>query len=348
MDAAGQDRRAPGTSGDPCFDAPGYVVYRTASAVDADGRLDEADWGAARWTADFVDMRGPDRPSPQFGTRAKLLWDDEALYVAARLEEPHVWATLTERDTRIYLDNAFEVFLDPDGDTHHYYELEVNALGTVWDLMLPKPYRDGGSLLSAWDIRGLEVGLHVDGTLNDPTDIDEGWTVEMALPWAVLVEAAPESRLPRPGEQWRLNFSRSHWSLDVVDGAYRKTPDTPADWSAWSPQGEINIHRPECWGFVQFADLSARDATVAFVEDPNERIRQALRRLYYRQRDFRDAHGRYARDLGDLDPDDITVEGAPFEPQLRTTQSTYEITSPGVNGATIHIQHDGRVWTTGE
>ena len=84
-------------------------------------------------------ISGRDRPVPRFRTRAKLLWDDEALYIAAQLEEPDVWATLTKRDTTIFRDNAFEVFIDPDGDTHHYYELEVNALGTVWDLLLVKP-----------------------------------------------------------------------------------------------------------------------------------------------------------------------------------------------------------------
>jgi hypothetical protein len=74
----------------------------------------------------------------------KMVWDDEYLYVAAEMEEPDIWATLTERDSVIFHDNDFEVFIDPDGDTHAYYELEVNALATAWDLMLLKPYRDGG------------------------------------------------------------------------------------------------------------------------------------------------------------------------------------------------------------
>jgi len=73
-----------------------------------------------------------------------MLWDDTYFYVAAQLEEPDVWATLTQRDTVIFYDNDFEVFIDPDGDTHNYYELEVNAFGTLWDLMLLTPYRDGG------------------------------------------------------------------------------------------------------------------------------------------------------------------------------------------------------------
>ena len=73
------------------------------------------------------------------------------------MEEPDVWGTLTERDAIIYNDNDFEVFIDPDGDTQMYYELEVNPLGTVFDLMLIRPYRDGGPPIIAWDIAGLQA-----------------------------------------------------------------------------------------------------------------------------------------------------------------------------------------------
>ena len=84
----------------------------------------------------FVDIEGDSRPATSFRTRMKMLWDDEFFYVAADMEEPDLWGTLTARDSVIFHDNDFEVFVDPDGDTHAYYELEVNALGTPWDLML--------------------------------------------------------------------------------------------------------------------------------------------------------------------------------------------------------------------
>ena len=65
-----------------------------------------------------------------------MLWDDDYLYIAAELEEPHVWATLTQHDAVIFHDNDFEVFLNPEGDSHLYAELELNALNTTWDLLL--------------------------------------------------------------------------------------------------------------------------------------------------------------------------------------------------------------------
>ena len=69
----------------------------------------------------------------------KMLWDDQYLYIAADLEEPHVWATLTAHDSVIFRDNDFEVFLNPTGDSVNYFEFEINALNTGWDLFLDKP-----------------------------------------------------------------------------------------------------------------------------------------------------------------------------------------------------------------
>lgn len=338
------------------------VVRRAASPPTIDGKLDEASWRVTAWSADFVDIQGPPLPAPRFRTRVKMLWDDDALYIAAELDEPDVWGTITQRDAVIFRDNDFEVFIDPDGDTHAYYELEVNALRTAWDLMLIQPYRDGGPPIDGWDIAGLRVGVDVRGTINKPVDRDEGWTVELALPWKTLREAAPGQKAPRAGDQWRINFSRVEWQTDVKDGQYVKRLDAktgkplPEDNWVWSPQGAIDMHMPERWGFIQFSGDAATAASASstppassagFVEDPNERVKWALRRLYYRQRQYRAAHdGRYARDLAALDASNIRVEGLEFRPTLQSTDSLYEISAPGFNGVTVHLRQDGKTWLT--
>jgi hypothetical protein len=261
-----------------------------------------------------------------------------------------VWATLTQRDAVIFHDNDFEIFIDPDGDTHAYYEVEVNALGTVWDLLLIRPYRDGGPPIDAWDIARLQVGIGIDGTINRPGDRDERWTVELALPWRALREAAPDARPPQPGAQWRVNFSRVEWRVDAQDGRYLKRADAATgkplpehNW-VWSPQGAIDMHMPERWGYVQFSAMVAGEGTEAFVDDPNERVKWALRELYYRQRRFRQENGRYASDLALLNAGDTRVEGLDFRPSLETTRTLYEISAPGFGGKTVHIRQDGRVW----
>jgi hypothetical protein len=329
-----------------------YVAYRAPSPIEFNGKLDEPAWAAAAWTDAFIDIEGDSRPRPRFRTRAKMLWDGERFYVAAEMEEPDIWGTLTERDSVIFHDNDFEIFIDPEGDTHAYYELEVNALGTPWDLMLIKPYRDGGPAINAWDIEGLQVGIDVRGTINRPGDRDEGWSVEFAMPWKILKEAAPDHQQPKPGDQWRINFSRVEWDVEQADGRYAKRlkPGTkdplPENNWVWSPQGAVNMHMPERWGYVQFSSKAAGSGTDPFVEDPNERVKWALRRLYYRQRRVRDAGGAYASTLDSLKASDIMVDGVDFRPTMRAATTSYEIIANGFDGAFVHINQDGRVWVT--
>ena len=120
----------------------------------------------------------------------------------------------------------------------------------------------------------------------------------------------------------------------------------PEDNWVWSAQGAVDMHMPERWGYVQFADRAPGSQPDPFAEDPNERVKWALRRLYYRQSDYRRAHGTYATSLDALDAGNIPVDGLSFRPMLQTTASQYEIAAPGFGGATIHLNHEGRVWST--
>jgi hypothetical protein len=327
-----------------------YICYRTPAPITIDGRLDDPAWRAAPWSERFVDILGDTAPAPPLETRVKLLWDDDYLYVAAELEEPHVWSALTERDATIYQDDDFEIFIDPDGDTHQYYEIEINALGTIWDLFLVKPYRDGGRAISAWDIRNLRSAVDVDGSVNDPSDRDDGWTVEFAIPWQPLVEIQAGKHPPRDGERWRVNFSRVDWDVAIEDGRYRKTVDPSTgrvheehNW-VWSPQGAVNMHMPEMWGVVQFSDTIAGSALVELTEDPDARIRWVLREVYYAERRFFRQHRRYTDEPARLGiaPD---AEALGRVLAIAVTPTQFEARLPSSNDAgTWRIRQDGRVW----
>ena len=217
------------------------------------GLINDPAWDKVPWTSDFVDIEGDKQPLPRFKTRAKMLWDSEFLYVASWMEEPQAWATLTEHDSVIFHDNDFEVFIDPDGDAQRYFEFEVNALGTTWDLYLALPYRDGGSADNSWESDAL-VRVHVDGALNDASAGSKSWSVELAFPWQPFRANGGVPCPPIAGDTWRINFSRVQWLVDVVEGRYRKRPDqTEANW-VWSPQGVIDMHQPEQWGYLDFAN----------------------------------------------------------------------------------------------
>lgn len=324
----------------------GYVCYHRTGPLTIDGRLDEADWQRAAWTHDFQDIEGDTKPAPRFRTRSKMLWDERYFYVGAEVEEPHVWATLTNHDSVIFRDNDFEVFMDPNGDNHEYYEIEINALNTEWDLLLKKPYISGGPALNEWEIPGLKTAVHVEGTLNDPSDTDRGWSVEFAFPWKVLRQYAHRPAPPREGDQWRVNFSRVEWQIQIADGKYQKVPETAEDNWVWSPQGIVDMHRPEKWGYVQFTKKAP--GAVSFAPDPALPARNALQEIYYAQRDYEALHHRWAERLKDLSLVRDFDKKLTKLPVLKTTQKGFEATAetrlPNGKIQRWHIREDDKVW----
>ncbi|NWF51339.1 MAG: carbohydrate-binding family 9-like protein [Ignavibacteriaceae bacterium] len=307
-----------------------YICYRTSNPIQIDGIIDEKDWLAADWTKNFVDIEGLLKPLPYFETRVKMLWDSNYFYFAAELEEPQLWATLKNRDDIIFYDNDFEIFIDPDADTYNYYELELNAFNTVWDLLIVKPYRDGGPAVHNWDINGLLTAVKTYGTLNLTTDRDTGWTIEVGIPWSVLKECSRVNCPPLNGDQWKVNFSRVEWETEVVDNNYskRKDPVTgkilPENNWVWSPQGLINMHYPEMWGLVQFTDLSAGSKESNFIHSFVDEARYFLRNIYYRQKEYFIENKKYASRFSELGLSPANIPGFISEPTIQVTKNLFE------------------------
>ena len=237
-----------------------YVVYKADNAIIIDGKADESDWESANFTDEFIDIEGVKTPNQT--TKVKMLWDENYLYVYAKLDEKHIWGDITKRDAVIFYNNDFEVFISPSNDTHNYGEIEVNALNTVWDLVLNKPYNVGGKPKNSWNLDNLKSAIFIKGTLNNSTDIDEFWSVEMAIPLAAFAELknSPKTK-PKDGEQWRINFSRVQWNHDIIDGKYSRKKENGKflreyNW-VWSNQKAINMHLPENWGYIHFSDNNA-------------------------------------------------------------------------------------------
>ncbi len=324
-----------------------YHAIKAPERIEIEGLANEPTWQTAPWSDDFVDIEGEAKPLPAFRTRMKILWDEEALYVLAELEEPHIWATLENRDDIIFYDNDFEVFIDPDGDNHNYFELEVNAFGTEFDLYLNRPYNTKGRALIGWDIAGLETGIHIDGSINDPTDTDKKWQVEMAIPWKSMQIFAFERRPPKAGETWRMNFSRVQWQTEIKDGQYQKilNPETGKpfredNW-VWSPQGVINMHLPETWGYILFVDeISDMEISVEQL-DPDYQTKVILLDLYEQQRSFFNQHKRFAKSLFELNKQGRQSATDIF---IEATSKQFLISSQQKNGDFIYIDHQKRLW----
>jgi hypothetical protein len=324
----------------------GYVVQHTSQPLTLDGSLRETDWQKAPWTTDFVDIEGAAKPLPTFQTRVKMLWNDSTLFIAATLQEPQIWATQTHHDDIIYKDNDFEVFIDPDNNTHQYFEVEVNAINKIFDLYLPKPYRDKGDALISWDVPGLRSGVAIAGTLNHPQDQDKSWTVEMAIPLKAVRMGFPWQP-PTEGTLWRINFSRVEWDTRVVGSKNPKVQDAKGkdlpehNW-VWSPQGVINMHYPERWGYLQFT----RQAGTTWQLPAAELRKQYLWLVYYRQQQFRQQAGHYAASLAELNiapQAEVNKQANQLEMAATPYQFTATLTAAGQAG--LRINDEGLVET---
>jgi hypothetical protein len=210
--------------------------------------------------------------------------------------------------------------------------------------VLKKPYRDGGPAHNDWELPGLKTGVHVDGTLNNANDLDHGWSVEFAIPWNGLAQYAHRTTPPRDGDQWRVNFSRVEWRIEIADGQYRKIPETPEDNWVWSPQGVIDMHRPERWGYIQFSTAAPGQAVYRI--DPAGPIRDRLMQIYHAQNVFKKNNQRWATRLEELKLPD--ARGLPeHSVSLRSTANGFEaaitVIPPGGSAKTWTIRDDSRI-----
>jgi len=94
---------------------------------------------------------------------------------------------------------------------------------------------------NSWNIPGLKTAVSLKGTPNKSDDTDKGWSVEIAIPWTAFTSRLPVEP-PKPGTDWRVNFSRVEW----------KAGQPREDNWVWSPQGAVNMHIPEMWGYLRF------------------------------------------------------------------------------------------------
>lgn len=325
-----------------------YMAPYTKQAPNIDGDINDEVWQNVPWTDLFQDIEGNQKPQPYYETRAKIIWDDERLYVAAELKDSHVWAKLTERDQIVFFDNDFEIFLNPNNSTHQYFEIEINALNTIFDLYLNKPYREGAGALFSWDSQGIQHATKVLGSINNPSDIDEGWTVEFAIPWRALT-IGNDVHVPKPNEIWRLNFSRVQWDTHIENGQYVKDKDEkgnnkPENNWVWSAQGVVDMHLPERWGYLQFVKTENNESIPQFVLPYSEQMRSYLWLIYYKQKKYNEEHGSYAQSLQILDiPQQVIIDGEINKLQMEATHSLFEARIENDTTKPITITNEGLI-----
>ena len=276
-----------------------YICYKISDQINIDGKLNEPSWKLAQWSDPFLDIEGPGKPRPTEQTHIKMLWDDSNLYIGARIETKNIWATLTQHDGIVYHDNDFEIFINPDGNNYNYGEMEFNALGTLMDIFLEKPYRDGGFPIFGWECKGAQYAISYEGTINKPSDVDTAWNIEIRILLSSLIDLESGKKPPAAGTQWRINFSRVQWNVKIENNSYTKLPEPEHNW-VWSPQWAIDMHRPEYWGYLQFSSKKVGTVEDAFLTDTNWAIKMQLMSVYYAERLYYKTAHQFTGDFSQL------------------------------------------------
>jgi hypothetical protein len=232
-----------------------YVARKIAKGPKIDGKLDDAAWKDVPSTGPFTNtMNGS--PADQ-KTEAKLAWDSKYLYVAFENQDSDVWANLTNRDDKLWTQEADELMIDADGNGKTYVELQFAPNGNVFDTYLPtyRKYEDSIDPKRkpySWNSK-LQAKVAVDGTLNKREDKDKGWTVEVAIPLEDVKGLDKDSTVKIPpvvGDKWRFNMFR----MDMPQGK-------PQQASGWSPPMVGDFHALDKFGELVFGDEKGNVAT---------------------------------------------------------------------------------------
>jgi len=325
-----------------------YTLYNTGVPLKIDGELNEKAWLDSRWSDFFINIEGELKPAPATKTRVKMLWDEKYLYIAAELQEQHIWANKRPEKDIIFRDNVFKIFIDPDNNMNDDFEIQINPQNNMLFLIMNKPYRDGGVPVSGWEPIGYQSAVKINGTINKSEDIDNGWTAEIALPLSAFSFNPKDTK---QNTRFRINFLRTNFDFLVKDGVYSKALDStgkafPPHYACWSSQGIINMHYPERWGYTLFSENTPNDKSDTFFLPYSEKQRKYLWLAYYRQKEHFKKNKKYASNLKELNvpESDLLIDGKKniINMEVNSRQFLISIKEEGSNNV-ISLDQDGLI-----
>jgi len=221
--------------------APTDVSF-TEEPITIDGKLDDKAWEEAVVIDNFsMPWLGKGNKPASAATRAKILWDRENLYVCADMDDADLYASITEHDGNTWENDVFEVFLKPSSVKPAYYEFHVTPANTQFDLFLPR--RGHVARFKKIGDFGLESAVSLRGTLGNWSDKDNGWSVELRIPWESLMRTGGR---PAVGDTWMFALCRYDFDID------REQPEL----STCAPLTRLNFHAHEDFATLRFVGAS--------------------------------------------------------------------------------------------
>lgn len=218
-----------------CSSAPDYPEYDLAGDIPRhyqahyvsdgpviDGDLSDLAWRKADWTANFIQLGGATVSRPRLQSRAKMLWDREYLYLGVWMVD----SALKSQPLASLSFDGLSVYVTADAESGAHHLIMMEPGGQIADHTVHGDSE--GSQLEP--LMGMQHGVTLSGTLDQPGDSDKGWWAEIALPWKSLT-SEEQASVQRAGAQWRVNLVREE--------------------QAWSPYFAHELNDAELWGKVE-------------------------------------------------------------------------------------------------
>lgn len=223
---------------------PIYKISKAKDSIIADGKMDEPSWKNAEIrTLDYFFRR--DKPADEQKTTFRMLWDEKNLYLFYEFEDSSLTARETKHDGRTYLDDCAEFFCLPIPDSlNMHFGFEVNVTKVKYDYIVLWQFHNNRSIFIPTYDPNYEVGVTYDGTINDDTDTDKGWTMEYIIP---LNAFRGFSTRDLAGKKWAFQVVRQDRNL--IDDTFRST-------STLFPTYDVilDVHPPNRFGLMEFIE----------------------------------------------------------------------------------------------
>jgi hypothetical protein len=228
---------------------PGTVyVPHAAGPITIDGIGAEPGYGLALLSPDFATAEGSQDPVGK--ANAKVTWDEQALYIFVTIQDTDIVSPYTKHDEEVWRADAIEIFIDADSNRRGYVELQVSPANVTFDKWWPQT-RAQENLADMSYESNMQTAVKLRGTVA-PGDVDQGWDVEIAIPWAAVKGKDDTMRVnlpPHVGDRWRMNIVRPN---------QRSGATHPAEGgaSSWNRITVGDFHAMDRMMTVVFADQS--------------------------------------------------------------------------------------------
>lgn len=218
-------------------------VKKATNKIHIDGLANDSDWKQAR-SYPLSNFYRVNKSTDQQKSHVKMLWDDSIVYFYFQAEDNYLTSRETERDGLTYLDDCFEVFLMPSASPiklHFGFEVNINKASNdfIW---LNDFYQNERVSIKSYN-PDFQVETYANGTVNDNSDIDVGWSVELAIPIDAFKSVSELTPL-QEGSTWNILIVRQDRN-DATGGRTSLSTIFPLS-------EEENVHAPEIFGLIQF------------------------------------------------------------------------------------------------